>query len=136
MAETVDSSAAIAEVAPYVVNLAANWWDSINKSHVWQDRIFHILAILYGIVSAVALVKFLNSLSLISLQFLISRVSDYSRLELTSLIVIWFGSFSSTFFCCNCERGMKNGNAFWSFRVRLDLKPSFGGKFDFVVLLA
>ncbi|KAJ8429118.1 hypothetical protein Cgig2_016949 [Carnegiea gigantea] len=54
MAETEDSSAA---VAPYVVNLAAEWWDNINKSHAWQDRIFHILAILYGIVSAVALVQ-------------------------------------------------------------------------------
>lgn len=54
MAETEDSSAA---VAPYVVNLAAEWWDNINKSHVWQDRIFHILVILYGIVSAVALVQ-------------------------------------------------------------------------------
>lgn len=50
MAEEVDLS-------PFIVKLAANWWDNVNKSYVWQDRIFHILAILYGIVSAVALLQ-------------------------------------------------------------------------------
>ncbi|KAK7399857.1 hypothetical protein VNO78_11051 [Psophocarpus tetragonolobus] len=34
-----------------------NWWRDINDSPFWQDRIFHLLAILYGIVAAVALVQ-------------------------------------------------------------------------------
>ncbi|CAH9104986.1 unnamed protein product [Cuscuta europaea] len=36
---------------------AISWWDRVNESPLWQDRIFHILAILYGIVAAVALVQ-------------------------------------------------------------------------------
>lgn len=37
---------------------AMSWWDQINESTVWQDRTFHFLAALYGIVAAVALVLF------------------------------------------------------------------------------
>lgn len=33
-------------------------WDLLNDSPVWQDRIFHFLAALYGIVSLVAIVSF------------------------------------------------------------------------------
>ncbi|MED6124013.1 Tobamovirus multiplication protein 3, partial [Stylosanthes scabra] len=36
---------------------SSNWWHDINASPVWQDRIFHILAVLYGIVGAVAVVQ-------------------------------------------------------------------------------
>ncbi|KAG6396828.1 hypothetical protein SASPL_142985 [Salvia splendens] len=36
---------------------ATNWWDIVNHSAAWQDRIFHVLAALYGIVAAVALVQ-------------------------------------------------------------------------------
>lgn len=36
---------------------AITWWDSVNKSVAWQDRIFHVLAVLYGLVSAIALVQ-------------------------------------------------------------------------------
>ncbi|XP_042020514.1 tobamovirus multiplication protein 3-like [Salvia splendens] len=36
---------------------ATNWWDIVNRSAAWQDRIFHVLAALYGIVAAVALVQ-------------------------------------------------------------------------------
>ncbi|XP_062172825.1 tobamovirus multiplication protein 3 [Alnus glutinosa] len=36
---------------------ASNWWEQINESRVWQDRIFHVLAALYGVVAAVALVQ-------------------------------------------------------------------------------
>ncbi|KAK8522748.1 hypothetical protein V6N12_056448 [Hibiscus sabdariffa] len=35
---------------------ASNWWRGINDSPLWQDRIFHILAALFGLVSAVALI--------------------------------------------------------------------------------
>ncbi|CAK9143885.1 unnamed protein product [Ilex paraguariensis] len=41
----------------YKLNDAAHWWDQVNESPVWQDRIFHVLAGLYGIVAVVALVQ-------------------------------------------------------------------------------
>jgi uncharacterized membrane protein YdbT with pleckstrin-like domain len=43
-----------------------DWWRDINESPLWQDRIFHVLAVLYGIVSAVAPVS-----TLIVLQILL-----------------------------------------------------------------
>ncbi|KAG9442357.1 hypothetical protein H6P81_018211 [Aristolochia fimbriata] len=36
---------------------ASGWWDDVNNSEVWQDRIFHTLAVLFGVVSAVALIQ-------------------------------------------------------------------------------
>ncbi|KAK8547122.1 hypothetical protein V6N13_099864 [Hibiscus sabdariffa] len=39
---------------------ASSWWRGINDSPIWQDRIFHILAALYGLVSAVALVQLIR----------------------------------------------------------------------------
>ncbi|XP_010554350.1 PREDICTED: protein TOM THREE HOMOLOG 1 isoform X4 [Tarenaya hassleriana] len=36
---------------------ASSWWSDVNESPVWQDRIFHVLAVLYGIVSFVALIQ-------------------------------------------------------------------------------
>ncbi|XP_022733049.1 tobamovirus multiplication protein 3-like isoform X4 [Durio zibethinus] len=38
----------------------SNWWRDINDSPLWQDRIFHILAGLYGLVAAVALVQLIR----------------------------------------------------------------------------
>ncbi|GMI87511.1 tobamovirus multiplication protein 3 [Hibiscus trionum] len=38
----------------------SNWWRCINDSPLWQDRIFHILAALFGLVSAVALVQLIR----------------------------------------------------------------------------
>ncbi|CAM8999077.1 unnamed protein product [Rhodiola kirilowii] len=34
-----------------------SWWEDVNESPLWQDRIFHGLAVLYGIVAVVALVQ-------------------------------------------------------------------------------
>lgn len=53
MAETLDPSLA---VTAFLLKDASNWWNNINDSLLWQDRIFHVLSILYGIVSVVALV--------------------------------------------------------------------------------
>ncbi|KAL0865021.1 hypothetical protein Bca101_044139 [Brassica carinata] len=36
---------------------ATNWWSDVNESPVWQDRIFHILAVLYAIVSVIAVIQ-------------------------------------------------------------------------------
>ncbi|KAJ4870517.1 Tobamovirus multiplication protein 3 [Raphanus sativus] len=36
---------------------ATNWWWDVNESPVWQDRIFHILAVLYAIVSVIAVIQ-------------------------------------------------------------------------------
>ena len=33
------------------------WWDDVNNSTLWQDRTFHALAALYGVVAVVALVS-------------------------------------------------------------------------------
>uniref|UniRef100_A0A1J3JTE4 Tobamovirus multiplication protein 3 n=1 Tax=Noccaea caerulescens TaxID=107243 RepID=A0A1J3JTE4_NOCCA len=36
---------------------ATNWWSDVNESPVWQDSIFYILAVLYGIVSVIAVIQ-------------------------------------------------------------------------------
>ncbi|CAN7098445.1 protein TOM THREE HOMOLOG 1 [Brassica rapa] len=36
---------------------ATNWWWDVNESPVWQDRIFHILAFLYAVVSVIAVIQ-------------------------------------------------------------------------------
>ena len=36
---------------------ASSWWSDVNESPIWQDRIFHALAVLYGVVSIVAVVR-------------------------------------------------------------------------------
>ena len=48
---------AVVAVAALDLTESSNWWRDINRSPLWQDRIFHLLAILYGIVAAVALVQ-------------------------------------------------------------------------------
>ncbi|XP_074573754.1 tobamovirus multiplication protein 3-like [Curcuma longa] len=37
-----------------------DWWDEVNSSPLWQDRIFHTLAVLYGLVSVVALIQLIR----------------------------------------------------------------------------
>lgn len=39
-----------------VLKSASNWWDDVNNSPLWQDRIFHVLAVTYGVIGFVALV--------------------------------------------------------------------------------
>ncbi|KAH1134221.1 hypothetical protein GLYMA_05G135900v4 [Glycine max] len=56
VARGVPAMAAVA-VAALDLTESSNWWRDINRSPLWQDRIFHLLAILYGIVAAVALVQ-------------------------------------------------------------------------------
>ncbi|RCV46832.1 hypothetical protein SETIT_9G563000v2 [Setaria italica] len=36
------------------------WWDDVNNSPLWQDRTFHALAALYGVVALVALVQLIR----------------------------------------------------------------------------
>ncbi|RXH79091.1 hypothetical protein DVH24_040238 [Malus domestica] len=43
-------------VIAYNLGEASSWWHNINASSIWQDRIFHALAILYGLVAVVALI--------------------------------------------------------------------------------
>ncbi|KAK2994009.1 hypothetical protein RJ640_009884 [Escallonia rubra] len=42
-------------LAAYGLISASAWWEQVNNSPVWQDRIFHVLSSLYGLVAAVAL---------------------------------------------------------------------------------
>ncbi|XP_015063406.1 tobamovirus multiplication protein 3 [Solanum pennellii] len=53
------SEKAVAVVA-YHLNDAINWWDDVNRSLDWQNRIFHVLAVLYGVVAVVALVQLIR----------------------------------------------------------------------------
>ncbi|KAF8398779.1 hypothetical protein HHK36_014637 [Tetracentron sinense] len=53
MASTENPAAIIA----YGLENASDWWEEVNNSPVWQNRIFHILAGLYGLVAVVALIQ-------------------------------------------------------------------------------
>ncbi|KAL9241688.1 hypothetical protein vseg_015768 [Gypsophila vaccaria] len=62
MAETLDP------LIELMLKEGKSWWININESLIWQDRIFHVLAVLFGFVSLVALVQ------LVRIQ---CRVPDY-----------------------------------------------------------
>ncbi|KAB2623954.1 TOM THREE-like protein 1 [Pyrus ussuriensis x Pyrus communis] len=47
-------------VIAYNMRDASSWWHDINTSSIWQDRILHALAILYGLVAVVALVQLIR----------------------------------------------------------------------------
>ncbi|CAH2037705.1 unnamed protein product [Thlaspi arvense] len=51
------SSSSAAAVIALNLKEATNWWSDVNESPVWQDRIFHILAVLYAIVSVIAVIQ-------------------------------------------------------------------------------
>ncbi|KAK7348955.1 hypothetical protein VNO80_23750 [Phaseolus coccineus] len=51
------TAAEVVAVAAVELTDASNWWNDIDDSPVWQDRIFYTLAVLYGIVATVALVQ-------------------------------------------------------------------------------
>ncbi|XP_022986116.1 protein TOM THREE HOMOLOG 1-like [Cucurbita maxima] len=44
-------------VTAFLLTDATTWWQEINDSPLWQDRIFLILAALYGVVAIVALIQ-------------------------------------------------------------------------------
>ncbi|KAF8389606.1 hypothetical protein HHK36_024125 [Tetracentron sinense] len=37
--------------------IASDWWEEVNNSQMWQTRIFHVLAGLYGLVAVIALIQ-------------------------------------------------------------------------------
>lgn len=53
MGSNENSSAVIA----YGLKNASGWWEEVNNSPVWQNLIFHVLAGLYGVVAAFALIQ-------------------------------------------------------------------------------
>ncbi|WOL09788.1 tobamovirus multiplication protein 3-like [Canna indica] len=57
-ASSTDSS--LPMVAATAINSATSWWDEVNNSPIWQDWIFHSLAVLYGLVAAVALIQLIR----------------------------------------------------------------------------
>ncbi|KAK8699624.1 hypothetical protein V6N13_115707 [Hibiscus sabdariffa] len=66
---------------------ASNWWRGINDSPLWQDRIFHILAALFGLVSAVALVCLSSSLYTFSSVFVyLFVIVQHIFLDMPSLV--------------------------------------------------
>ncbi|XP_010496200.1 PREDICTED: protein TOM THREE HOMOLOG 1-like [Camelina sativa] len=54
------SSSSAAAIVALNLKEATNWWSDVNESPVWQDRIFHILAVLYGIVSVIVVVQLIR----------------------------------------------------------------------------
>ncbi|CAH8252317.1 unnamed protein product [Arabidopsis lyrata] len=50
-------SSSAAAIVAFNLKEATNWWSDVNESPVWQDRIFHVLAVLYGIVSVIAVIQ-------------------------------------------------------------------------------
>ncbi|XP_062014357.1 tobamovirus multiplication protein 3-like [Rosa rugosa] len=50
-----------AAVIAYNLRQSSSWWHDINASPLWQDRIFHGLAILYVLVAFVALVQLVGT---------------------------------------------------------------------------
>ncbi|CAL9749218.1 unnamed protein product [Musa acuminata subsp. burmannicoides] len=50
-----DSSSAV-----LALRTASAWWDEVNDSNLWQDRIFHALSLLFGLISAVALIQLIR----------------------------------------------------------------------------
>ncbi|XP_024993860.1 tobamovirus multiplication protein 3-like [Cynara cardunculus var. scolymus] len=47
-------------VMMYTLKDAHNWWHVLNDSPLWQDRIFHLLAALYGLMGVVALTQLIR----------------------------------------------------------------------------
>ncbi|XP_044488732.1 protein TOM THREE HOMOLOG 1 [Mangifera indica] len=47
-------------VVAHTLKDASNWWQDVNQSPLWQDRIFHVLAAIYSLVAAAALVQFIR----------------------------------------------------------------------------
>ncbi|KAJ3682019.1 hypothetical protein LUZ60_014592 [Juncus effusus] len=54
----------MADSVPYetmvALKNAGNWWEEVNGSRLWQDRIFHGLAVMYGLIGFVALVQLIR----------------------------------------------------------------------------
>jgi len=50
------AGAVVNAVAAIELTDSSTWWNDIDDSPLWQDRIFYTLAALYGVVSAIALV--------------------------------------------------------------------------------
>ncbi|KAI3731714.1 hypothetical protein L1987_62903 [Smallanthus sonchifolius] len=55
-----DMSPSEDSVTIYTLKDSYTLWDLLNNSTVWQDRIFHLLAALYGVVAVVALVQLIR----------------------------------------------------------------------------
>ncbi|XP_045825520.1 protein TOM THREE HOMOLOG 1-like [Trifolium pratense] len=53
------SSAGAVGIAVAAIQLTdpSTWWRDIDESPTWQNRIFYTLAVLYGVVSAIALIQ-------------------------------------------------------------------------------
>lgn len=67
---------------------ASSWWNDINESTFWQDRLFYYLCAVYALVSAVALV----SLFLASVPHL-SKTFWYPVFQSSLLFCFWISGF-------------------------------------------
>ncbi|CAH1414981.1 unnamed protein product [Lactuca virosa] len=44
----------------FTIKDASKWWHILNDSPIWQDRIFYLLALLYGLVAIVAMMQLIR----------------------------------------------------------------------------
>ncbi|CAA7403434.1 unnamed protein product [Spirodela intermedia] len=54
------ASASVVAMASHGLRNAADWWEAVNNSPLWQDWIFHTLAGLFGLVGVVALIQLIR----------------------------------------------------------------------------
>ncbi|KAJ9549779.1 hypothetical protein OSB04_022322 [Centaurea solstitialis] len=54
------SSSMVVVVKMYTLRNAHDWWHLLNDHPIWQDRIFHLLSALYGIMGVVALIQLIR----------------------------------------------------------------------------
>lgn len=72
---------ALREAEIYSALGAFNWWDEIDKSEEWQNRIYYALCVSYAVVSLVALVP---SFLLLSGKIVVSFLAFTIYLNLVS----------------------------------------------------
>ncbi|KAF6160722.1 hypothetical protein GIB67_035923 [Kingdonia uniflora] len=54
------SSSSSSWVMSYGLKNASDWWEDVNDSPLWQNRIFHTLSGLYGFVATIALIQLIR----------------------------------------------------------------------------
>lgn len=82
--------------------LVSNWWDEINESPRWQDGIFYALCAAYALVSSVALVVILHSVTLFMYVYVYVACSCEYYFGSRSLRNKNFGFLTSAFFFSTC----------------------------------
>ncbi|XP_059448138.1 tobamovirus multiplication protein 1-like [Corylus avellana] len=77
---------------------AFNWWDEIDKSEEWQNRIYYALCVSYAVVSLVALVQLLRiHLRVPEYGWTTQKVFHLMNFVVNGLRAVLFGLYKSVF---------------------------------------